>query len=363
MLISPQIERIYLSFAHCCSLSSTWLRVLPRRQPQPQPCLARILARPIQRLHRLLRLPHHLCRSLFPGPNAHIVSVNDAYSSTFRCISRVAPTFQGLQSTFLNLKNATDEEILGALWENTKLVWIESPMNPTRSVVDLGCHRAVVEGGKDDRAADRGADVVMGALILPEPTSSNQLEHAANLRFLQNAMGAVPSPFDCFLAQRSAKTLALRVKTHGLSALAVARTLQSLGDNGEGVDEVVYPGLPGCTEESRRKNTLGWRMLSPHARQWISESVYPDRGLESSDEPPAEGFPFSGMISVRLATHLLSPWVESLAEHPVAMTHGSISPAERELLGIGEDLVRLSVGVEEEEADLVADVRAAVGRS
>ncbi|KAF5324381.1 hypothetical protein D9619_011160 [Psilocybe cf. subviscida] len=235
---------------------------------------------------------------------------------------------------------------------------------------------------------DGHSNVVMGALILPEPTSSNQPELADKLRFLQNAMGAVPSPFDCFLAQRGAKTLALRMKTHGLNALAVARVLQSLVDNREGVDEVVYPGLPGRTEESRRKNKLAWRMLSPHARRWIAELVYPGRG---SDEPPAVGCPFSGMISVRVSTpptltanttgtaqlqtantFLTSlrlftlaeslGGVESLAEHPAAMTHGSIPPEERELLGIGENLVRLSVGVEEE-ADLVADVRAPVGRS
>ncbi|KAF5324200.1 hypothetical protein D9619_011156 [Psilocybe cf. subviscida] len=361
------------------------------------------------------------------GPNAHIVSVNDVYGGTFRYISRVASTLQGLQSTFLDLENASDDEILGALRENTKLVWIESPTNPTLRVVDVPRISAIIERGwREGKTTERpivlvdntflspyyaspllqGADVVlhsltkyvnghsdvvMGALILPEPTSSNQPELADKLRFLQNAMGAVPSPFDCFLAQRGAKTLALRMKTHGLNALAVARTLQSLADSGEGVDEVVYPGLPGRTEESRRKNKLAWRMLSPHARRWISDSVYPGRGLEASDEPPAAGFPFSGMISVRVSTpptlaanstgtaqfqtantFLTSlrlftlaeslGGVESLAEHPAAMTHGSIPPAERELLGIGENLVRLSVGVEEE-ADLVADVRAAVGRS
>ena len=182
------------------------------------------------------------------------------------------------------------------------------------------------------------------------------------LRFLQNAIGAVPSAYDCWLAQRGAKTLHLRMKQHGRNALAVARALQ----DSPGVEEVIYPGLPGKTEVSKRRHELAWATLSPHARRFVQK--------EHGDLHT--GFPFSGMISFRIRGGLLEAdtfltstrlfslaeslgGVESLAEHPALMTHGSIPEAERAMLGIGDNLIRLSVGVEEEE-DLVEDVLQAV---
>lgn len=161
------------------------------------------------------------------------------------------------------------------------------------------------------------------------------------------------------------------MKQHGTNALAVARALESA----EGVEEVIYPGLPGKTAYSEAKNELAWRMLSPHARRFI--------GASEGDLPPADGFAFSGMISFRIrggqeaadrfltTTRLFTlaeslGGVESLAEHPAQMTHGSIPAEDRALLGIGDNLIRLSVGVEEED-DLVDDVlqavRAATGNS
>jgi cystathionine gamma-lyase len=206
-------------------------------------------------------------------------------------------------------------------------------------------------------------DVVMGALILPEDNGG----FADKLRFLQSAIGAVPSAYDSWLAQRGAKTLHLRMKQHGLNALAVARALQSA----EGVEEVIYPGLPGKTEASRRKYELAWKVLSSHARKFI--------GAEEGAKPPADGFPFSGMVSFRIrggveeankfltSTRLFTlaeslGGVESLAEHPAMMTHGSIPPTERAILGIGDNLIRLSVGVEDQD-DLVYDVLQAIQAS
>jgi cystathionine gamma-lyase len=201
----------------------------------------------------------------------------------------------------------------------------------------------------------------MGALILP----STQLALVDKLRFLQNAIGAVPSAYDCWLAQRGAKTLHLRMKQHGRNALAVAKALEG----SPGVEEVIYPGLPGKTEVSKRRHQLAWTCLSPHARRFIQQE-YGASG--AGDLPPPSGFPFSGMISFRIrgglkeadgfltSTRLFSlaeslGGVESLAEHPGMMTHGSIPETQRAILGIGDNLIRLSVGVEEEE-DLVADV-------
>ncbi|KAF8810390.1 hypothetical protein BYT27DRAFT_7186614 [Phlegmacium glaucopus] len=333
------------------------------------------------------------------GPNAHIISVNDVYGGTFRYIRRVAAENQGLEATFLDLENAGDDEILAAFRENTELIWIESPTNPTLRLIDIKRIAKLARShpsrplvlvdntflspfyssplllGADivlhslTKYINGHSDVVMGALILP----SSRLALVEKLRFLQNAIGAVPSPYDCWLAQRGAKTLHLRMKQHGVNALAVARALQ----DSAGVEEVIYPGLPGNTEVSKRRYELAWNVLSPHARRFIQQQRQQGVGAsEDLQEPPSSGFPFSGMVSFRIrggiseADRFLTSMrlftlaeslggVESLAEHPAQMTHGSIPEEEREILGIGENLIRLSVGVEEEE-DLVEDVLQAI---
>ncbi|KAF9813545.1 hypothetical protein IEO21_05526 [Rhodonia placenta] len=320
------------------------------------------------------------------GPNAHVVSVNDVYGGTFRYMARVASENQGLETTFVDLENADDETILATFRPNTKLVWIESPTNPTLRLIDIprivSLARSVPSSplvlvdntflspyysspllqGADvvlhslTKYVNGHSDVVMGALILPA-------HHAAlteKLRFLQNAIGAVPSAYDCWLAQRGAKTLHLRMKAHGTNALAVARALQ----RSPLVEEVIYPGLA-----SHPRHELAYRSLSPHARKFVDAYV-----VQEGDD--AGGFPYGGMISFRIrggaeeadrflrTTRLFTlaeslGGVESLAELPAQMTHGSIPPAERALLGIGDNLIRLSVGVEEAE-DLVADVEQAL---
>ena len=208
------------------------------------------------------------------------------------------------------------------------------------------------------------SDVVMGALILP----ARHAELADHLRFLQNAIGAVPSAYDCWLAQRGAKTLHLRMKAHGTNALAVAKALK----RSPHVEEVIYPGLT-----SHPRNELAYRSLSPHARKCVDDYLAAQSGdVDDGVANEVAGFPFGGMISFRIrggareadrfltSTRLFTlaeslGGVESLAEHPAKMTHGSIPEAERALLGIGDNLIRLSVGVEEVE-DLVADIEQAL---
>jgi cystathionine gamma-lyase len=195
----------------------------------------------------------------------------------------------------------------------------------------------------------------MGAAILP----AHHTELASKLRFLQNAIGAVPSPHDCWLAQRGAKTLALRMKAHGQNALAVARLLES----SPYVKEVIYPGL-----SSHPRHALAREYLSPHAKKFIDALP--------GDHEARGGVPFGGMVSFRIrgddnaAERFLTRTklftlaeslggVESLAELPEKMTHGSIPPAERAILGIGPNLIRLSVGIEETE-DLIEDIKQAL---
>ncbi|KAG6814666.1 hypothetical protein H0H93_012672 [Arthromyces matolae] len=197
----------------------------------------------------------------------------------------------------------------------------------------------------------------MGALILP---SHHNALHT-KLRFLQNAIGAVPSPYDSWLAQRGAKTLHLRMKAHGVNALRIAKALE----DSPHVQEVIYPGL-----RSHPLHELALRSLSPHALKFLSSS--------NSIPPPLlqHGIPYSGMVSFRIKggaeeaerflvnTRLFTlaeslGGVESLAEHPERMTHGSVPEEERRKLGIEGNLIRLSVGVEDGE-DLVEDVMRAL---
>jgi len=318
------------------------------------------------------------------GHNAHIVSVNDVYGGTFRYMTRVARENQGLETTFLDLENASEEQVNDAIRDNTKLIWIESPTNPTLRLIDIPRIVAIAKAhpsrplvlvdntfmspfysspllqGADivlhslTKYVNGHSDVVMGAVILPQ-------HHTAlyeRLAFLQNAIGAVPSAYDSWLAQRGAKTLHLRMKEHGRNALLVARALE----NSPYVKEVIYPGLA-----SHPRHKLALRSLSPHAARFVQAE---------SEHNPDGSFPYGGMVSFRIrggleeaqrffsATRLFTlaeslGGVESLAELPALMTHGSIPPAERAILGIGDDLIRLSVGVEEG-ADLVWDIEQAL---
>lgn len=290
-----------------------------------------------------------------------------------------------------------------------QLIWIESPTNPTLRLISLKRIVAVARStpanplvlvdntflspyyasplldGADivthslTKYINGHSDVLMGCLVLPE----HHAELADRLRFLQNAIGAVPSPFDCWLAQRGAKTLHLRMRQHGQNALRVAQYLHSR--IGKEVKDVVYPGLA-----SHPRNQLAYDSLSPHARQWVDSL---------GNREANGGFPYGGMVSFRIlprsapstptsedsalsdlslpadATHATADaffsslrlftlaeslgGVESLAELPSRMTHGSIPPAERATLGIGDDLIRLSCGVEEGE-DLVRDIEQAL---
>jgi len=315
------------------------------------------------------------------GPNAHILSVNDVYGGTFRYLKRVASEMQALEVSFLDFDDADDDALLAAFQPNTKLVWIETPTNPTLRLVDIPrivslarSHPSrplvVVDNtflspfyqsplllGADvvahslSKYINGHTDVIMGALILP----AHHGALAEKLRFLQNAHGAIPSPYDCWLAQRGAKTLHLRMKAHGINALKVAQVLE----RSPLVEEVIYPGLA-----SHPRNVLAYRQLSPNAKAFVD-------AVQGGG-----GFPYGGMVSFRIrggaseanafltATRLFSlaetlGGVESLAEVPAQMTHASIPEAERAMLGIGDNLIRLSVGVEEAE-DLVRDVEQAL---
>ncbi|KAG8743103.1 hypothetical protein FRC10_000403 [Ceratobasidium sp. 414] len=330
------------------------------------------------------------------GPNCHIVSVNDVYGGTFKYMTRVAKENQGIETTFVDLEKASDEEITASFRDNTRLIWIESPTNPTLRIVDISRISRLARAhpsnplvlvdntflspfyssplllGADvvmhslTKYVNGHSDVLMGALIVP-PASSHPRAAAfgERIRFLQNSSGAVPSPHDCWLAHRGAKTLHLRMQAHGRNALKVATYLQSIAGPESAVESVTYPGLV-----SHPLHELAVRQLSPHAKKFVD-------GLSAKET--AAGVPFGGMISFRIAggfeaaekflasshyfTLALSlGGVESLGEIPASMTHLSVPEAQRMALGITPNLVRLSVGIEDAD-DLIADIEQSLRRA
>ncbi|KAF8327727.1 Cys/Met metabolism PLP-dependent enzyme-domain-containing protein, partial [Cantharellus anzutake] len=360
------------------------------------------------------------------GPNSHILSVNDVYGGTARYFTRVANVIQNLATTFIDLESARDDEVYDAIQDNTKLIWVESPTNPTLRIIDIprivriaNSHPSrplvIVDNtflspfysspfllGADvvlhsvTKYVNGHSDVLMGAVVLPLPHTSTKYPNPkplaatleSKLRFLQNAIGAVPSAYDSWLAQRGVKTLALRMKAHGENALAVARWLSTRGKELGLVDWVIYPGLKSTASRRVEDNERVYKLvrdtlLSPHARKWI------EGGTWSGRDDGLEGIPFSGMVSFKIASapsSILSPaevseptstasrfltstrlfslaeslgGVESLAELPALMTHAGIPVETREKLGISSGLIRLSIGVEDKE-DLLVDLERAL---
>ncbi|CAG8552179.1 15653_t:CDS:2 [Acaulospora colombiana] len=292
------------------------------------------------------------------GSGSHIVSVDDVYGGTNRYFRQVAST-QGIELSFVDLANPSDIET--AFKSNTKIVWIETPTNPTLRLVDIRMvariahtHNAILvvdntfmspyfqnplELGADivvhsiTKYINGHSDVVMGAAI------TNSTEIYNKLKFLQNALGAIPSPFDSWLASRGLKTLHLRMKQHQKNAMEIARFLEK----SDKVEEVIYPGL-----ESHPQHKLAKKQAKGFGGM-ISFKI--KGGYE-------EARLFLESVKIFTLAESLGG-VESLAEHPARMTHASLTAEHRRAVGVTDNLIRLSVGVEETE-DLLADVAQAL---
>jgi cystathionine gamma-lyase len=298
---------------------------------------------------------------LLLDPGDHVVYMEDAYGGTFRLFDRVMRRY-GL--TFSAVDASQPGAIEAGMTERTRLVWIESPTNPLLRVVDIaaaaaaahrhGAHLAVDSTFASpyiQRPLELGADIVMhsstkylgghsdvlGGILV---TSEDAL--AERLRFLQNAAGAVPSPFDCWLLLRGLKTLALRVQRQSDSALAIARHLEGH----PAVRAVFHPGLA-----SHPQHELAQRQMNGIFGGMVS--------FELEDEAAAVRV-LEGLRLFTLAESLGA--VESLAEHPGLMTHASVPAEERRRIGLGQGLVRLSVGIEELD-DLLGDLDEALLRA
>ncbi|ROL44497.1 Cystathionine gamma-lyase [Anabarilius grahami] len=285
-----------------------------------------------------------------------ILCMNDVYGGTNRYFRKIAAEV-GLDVSFADLTKL--EELKAALKPNTKMVWIETPTNPTMKVVDIqGCADIVHEHNKDtivvvdntfmsayfQRPLALGADICMYSAtkymnghsdVVMGLISLNREDLYERLKFLQNALGAVPSPFDCYMCNRGLKTLHLRMKQHFKNALAAAQFLEA----DPRVDRVIFPGLPSHPqyELTKRQCTGCPGMIT----------FYIKGKLEHAST-------FLSSLKLFALAESLGGY-ESLAEHPAIMTHASVPENERKELGISDTLIRLSVGLEDEE-DIIADL-------
>jgi cystathionine gamma-synthase len=289
-------------------------------------------------------------------PGDHIVIPDDAYGGTFRLIDKVFRQW-GVEHTAVHLADL--DAVRAAITERTRMIWVETPTNPLLSIADIAAIAEIGHGAGLKVLVDNtfaspalqqpltlGADIVLhsttkyigghsdvvgGALV----TNSEELDAA--FAFLQNGAGAVPGPFDAYLTMRGLKTLELRMHRHCDNAALVASFL--LGH--PAVSSVLYPGLPdhpGHAVAARQMRGFGGMV-----------SVRMKGGLEAARE-------FCSRTEIFILAESLGG-VESLIEHPGAMTHASTAGSQLE---VPEDLVRLSVGIEDS-IDLLADLRQALG--
>jgi len=282
---------------------------------------------------------------------AHAIASDDLYGGTFRLFERVRRRSANLDFTFVDLTDLSHLE--GAIKQNTRMIWVETPSNPLLKLVDLeGIARFAAENellsvcdntfaspwiqrplevGFDivlhsaTKYLNGHSDIVGGVVVVGDrPELTTVIDR---LGFLQNAVGAVAGPFDCFLAMRGLKTLALRMERHCANALSLAAWLEQHPK----VRLVRYPGLRSHPQhELARHQMHGFGgMITIHLDSDLSGTR---RFLEHTK-------------LFALAESLGG--VESLIEHPALMTHGSIPAEQRAALGIDDTLVRLSVGVED----------------
>jgi cystathionine gamma-lyase len=278
---------------------------------------------------------------------SHVVCMDDVYGGTFRLFERVRRRSAGLDFSFVDLTDPVAFE--AAIRPNTRMVWVETPTNPMLKIVDLQAVSAIAKkhglrmvvdntfaSPILQRPLEHGADIVMHSatkylnghsdMVGGMVVVGDDAELAEQLAFLQNSVGAVQGPFDSFLALRGLKTLHLRMQAHCENAQALAEWLSTHA----AVEQVIYPGL----------------------------TTHPHHALAARQ---MDGF--GGIVSVRIKggyagaqrfcerTELFTlaeslGGVESLVNHPAVMTHASVPVERRAALGIHDDLVRLSVGVE-----------------
>ena len=287
---------------------------------------------------------------------SHVICMDDVYGGTYRLFERVRRRSAGLDFSFVDLNDF--EALAAAVRPDTKLIWAETPTNPMLKIVDLtrlgefarsrgivlvvdntfcspmvqrplqhGAHMVMHSATK---YLNGHSDMVGGVIVVGDDAGL-----AEQMTFLQNSVGGVQGPFDSFLALRGVKTLHLRMERTCANAMTIAQHLEGH----PGIDKVIYPGLPSHPQHAlaaRQMNGFGGIV-----------SVYVKGGLAAATRMMERCELFA------LAESLGG--VESLVNHPAIMTHASVPIERRQALGIHDNLVRLSVGVEDV-ADLIAEL-------
>ncbi len=288
----------------------------------------------------------------------HVICSDDVYGGTFRLFDKVLRRF-GLDFTFMDLSDLS--KVKAAFRPNTRMLWIESPTNPMLKIFDIKA-LATLAREKNvlsivdntfmspyfQRPLDLGADAVIHSVtkymnghsdVVGGVFITSRDDLYESVKFLQNSVGAVPGPQDCFLVMRGLKTLHVRMKEHERNAFEIAKFLEAHPK----VTKVLYPGLPSHPQhELARAQMHGFGgMISFEVKGGLSEAT---RVLEKT----------------RLFTLAESlGGVESLIEHPAIMTHASVPAENRKALGISDSLIRISVGIEDVK-DLIADLSQAL---
>ncbi len=289
----------------------------------------------------------------------HLLCCNDVYSGTFRALEKVFKRYH-LESDFVDL--ASHQSLEEHIKDNTKMIWIESPSNPLLKISDIAAITDIAKRNNVLTVSDNTfatpyfqkplnlgvdfvlhsttkylnghSDVIGGAIV------TNDKELYDKIQFIQNTTGSVPGPFDCFLVLRGIKTLAIRMERHAENAMRIAQFLE----NHSKVRSVIYPGL-----RSHPQHELAKKQMSGYGG---IISFFIKGGLGE-----AKGF-LERVKIFSLAESLGG--VESLIEHPAIMTHASLPQEVREDLGISDELIRISTGIENID-DLIDDLERALG--
>lgn len=284
----------------------------------------------------------------------HVICGDDVYGGTFRFFDKVMKKF-GVEYTFVDTTNPKNAK--NAIKSNTKLLWLETPTNPLLKISDLKKLAEIAREKNIISIVDNtfaspyiqqplsyGIDVVIHSTtkylgghsdLVGGIAITNNPEIHEKMRFLQNAAGAVPSPFDCWLAMRGIRTLALRVKQHSLNATKIVEYLQTKSE----IDKIYYPFL-----ETHPNSNLAKKQMKFGG------------GMISFDLKAGKKAAYKFLEQLKIFNLAESlGGVESLCEYPPDMTHGSIPEEERQKIGINPGLIRLSVGIENYE-DLIEDL-------
>ena len=291
--------------------------------------------------------------------NSHVIALDDLYGGSRRLFEQVRRRSAGLEFSYTDMQTRRSIEAL--VRDNTRMIWLETPSNPLLNLVDLEMvaeiagERGLIAVADNtfatpwaQRPIEFGFDLVLHSAtkylnghsdIIGGIVVCGNEELTEPLRFLQNAVGAIASPFDCFLALRGLKTLGIRMERHTENATIIAQWL----DRHPKIERVIYPGLPSHPQHylARRQMSGYGGMIAAVLKGGVEESR---RFLER-----CELFTLAESLG----------GVESLIEHPAIMTHASVPEEVRLSLGISEGLVRISVGIEDVD-DLIRDLDSAL---